>query len=142
MDREVILNVLPHRYPFLFVDDIFEVEYQKRVVGIKNVSFNEPWILGHFPDEPVFPGVLLIEAMAQICGFIFYDEQKGEKFISYLSKINNAKFIEKVVPGDTVVVEGYLENLFGNFAKVKAVARVNKKKVAEAEITYFFQRNN
>lgn len=142
MDREVILNVLPHRYPFLFVDDIFEVEYQKRVVGIKNVSFNEPWILGHFPDEPVFPGVLLIEAMAQICGFIFYDEKKGGKFISYLSKINNAKFIEKVTPGDTVVVEGFLENLFGNFAKVKAVAKVNKKKVAEAEITYFFQRND
>lgn len=142
MDREVILKVLPHRYPFLFVDDIYEIEYQKKVVGIKNVSFNEPWILGHFPDEPVFPGVLLIETMAQICGFIFYDEEKGGKFISYLSKIDNAKFIGKVAPGHTVVVEGTLENLFGNFAKVKAVAIVNKKKVAEAKITYFFQRNN
>lgn len=142
MDREVILNILPHRYPFLFVDDIFEVEYKKRVVGIKNVSFNEPWVLGHFPEEPVFPGVLLIETMAQIGGFIFYDEEKKEKFMSYLSKVDNAKFIGKVTPGHTVVVEARLENLFGNFAKVNAVAKVNNKKVAEAKITYFFQTSN
>lgn len=141
MDRSIILKILPHRYPFLFVDDILEVEYKKRVVGIKNISFNEPWITGHFPGEPVFPGVLIIETMAQIGGFLFYEKEKSEKFISYLSKIDNAKFIGKVLPGDTIVVESLLESTFSNFAKVKAIARINNKKIAEANITYFFEIN-
>lgn len=142
MKKENILKALPHRYPFLFVDDIVEVELNEKVIGIKNVSFNEPWAMGHFPNEPLFPGVLLVETMAQIGGFIFYDENSNSNLSAYLSRIENAKFIRKVEPGQTVVVEGECLTTFSNMAKVKCIARVNDKKVAEAVITYFFQKDN
>lgn len=141
MDREIILKALPHRYPFLFVDDILEIDFKQRVVGIKNISFNEPWATGHFPNDPVFPGVLLVETMAQIGGFIFFDEDSKDNLDAYLSRIESAKFLKKVYPGQTVVVEGAYVSSFANIAKVKCIARVNGQKVAETIVTYFFRKN-
>lgn len=141
MDREIILKALPHRYPFLFVDDILEVQTNERVIGIKNISFNEPWATGHFPNDPVFPGVLLVETMAQIGGFVFYDEGSEDNLAAYLSRIESAKFLKKVYPGQTVVVEGKCISTFSNIAKVKCIARVKGEKVAETSVTYFFRKN-
>lgn len=139
MDKKEIYNSLPHRYPMLFVDDILEVKYGKYVKGIKNVSMNEPWVQGHFPDEPVFPGVLTIETMAQICGFIYYTESAEAMFLkAYLSKVEEVKFIKKIYPGDKIVVEGFVLLEFNKFTKVKCIAKVDGKIVAKAIITYYF----
>jgi 3-hydroxyacyl-[acyl-carrier-protein] dehydratase len=140
MDKQIILKLLPHRYPFLFVDDILEVEYKKRVIGIKNISMNEPWTQGHFENDPIFPGVLIIETMAQIGGFVFYNEKNTQNSLAaYLSRVDKAKFLKKVVPGQTIFVEGIYESSISNLARVKVNARVDGKKVAEAVVTYYFR---
>lgn len=135
---EDILAFLPHRYPFLFVDGITEIDYIVSVKGYKCVSMDEPWTIGHFPENPVFPGVYMIETLAQICGFIFYKKPADECHKSYLSKISNFKFIDFVRPGDIIHAEGKLESSVGNFAKVSVVAKVNEKKVAQGKLVYYF----
>lgn len=139
MTKQEIYSTLPHRYPMLFVDDILEVDYGKNVKGVKNVSMNEPWTQGHFPDDPVFPGVLTIETMAQIGGFIYYTKEDNKSLKAYLSKVEEVKFLGKVVPGDQLVVEGKMITEFGNFAKVRCIAKVNSKVVAKGLITYYFE---
>ena len=138
MTKQEIYSTLPHRYPMLFVDDILEVDYGKYVKGIKNVSMNEPWIQGHFPDDPVFPGILTIETMAQIGGFIYYTKDDNKSLKAYLSKVEEVKFLDKVVPGDQLVVEGEMITEFGKFAKVRCKAKVNNKVVAKGFVTYYF----
>ena len=133
-----IYKTLPHRYPMLFVDDIYEEDYGKYVRGIKNVTMNEPWVQGHFPDEPVFPGVLIIETMAQIGGFMFYSEDENLSLKAYLSKVDEVKFIDKVIPGDQLIVEANIIEKFGKFVKVKCGGKVRTKTVAKAVITYYF----
>lgn len=129
-----IMKILPHRYPFLMVDRIIEEEALKRVVGVKNVTVNEPFFMGHFPGEPIMPGTLIIEAMAQIGGFVFDIENS----MGYVVGVNNAKFIKKVLPGDVLEIEANFIVQMGNVGKVKATARVDNKTVAMAEITYSF----
>lgn len=129
-----IQKLLPHRYPFLMVDRILSVEKNKKVVGLKNVTINEPYFEGHFPDEPIMPGVLILETMAQTGGFIF--DIEGAR--GYVAGINKAKFLKTVLPGDQLIVEMELEQQFGEMAKVKGVVKVENAKVAEAEITYRF----
>ncbi len=107
LDVNEIMKILPHRYPFLMVDRIVELEHGKRCVGIKNVTINEPFFQGHFPGHPVMPGVLIIEAMAQVAGIMAYlasDEATREK-VTYFMAIDNARFRKPVFPGDQLRIE-------------------------------------
>ena len=130
-----ILKILPHRYPFLLVDRILEVEKGKRIVGIKNVTFNEEFFLGHFPGNPVMPGVLIVEAMAQVAAIgllgIIPDH---EKKLLYLSAVDRCKFRRPVVPGDQLRIEAEILNLKTRVCKCRAVATVNGQVCAEAEL--------
>ena len=107
MDVNAIMKILPHRYPFLLVDRIVELEHGKRCVGIKNVSINEPFFPGHFPGHPVMPGVLIVEAMAQVAGIMAYlaSDDATKKKVSYFMAIDSAKFRKPVVPGDQLRIE-------------------------------------
>jgi len=129
-----ILKVMPHRYPFLLVDRIESLS-EKKVVGIKNVTINEPFFQGHFPEFPVMPGVLIIEAMAQVGGFLILKHIKASDNVLILfAGIDNARFRKPVRPGDTLVIEAELLRFGGKMAKVKAVARCQNEVVAEAEL--------
>ena len=136
LDVIAIQRLLPHRYPFLLVDRVTEFEANKRIVGIKNVSINEPFFQGHFPGHPVMPGVLVIEALAQAGGILtqlsHQADTSGKLF--YLVKIDNAKFTKMVVPGDQLVLEVELKRTIRNMALYTGVARVNGEHVACAEI--------
>ncbi|MGI4787218.1 MAG: 3-hydroxyacyl-ACP dehydratase FabZ [Janthinobacterium lividum] len=136
MDIEAIKEILPHRYPFLLVDRITELEPGKRVVGLKNITANEPFFQGHFPQRSIMPGVLIIEIMAQVGGVMILSvgEHKGK--LAYIGTVDNAKFRRPVVPGDTLEVEVELLRLRGNMGKVKCVARVGGEEAAEAEIMF------
>jgi len=107
MDVNAIMKILPHRYPFLLVDRIVELEHGKRCVGIKNVSINEPFFPGHFPGHPVMPGVLIVEAMAQVAGIMAYlvSDEETKKKVSYFMSIDNVRFRKPVVPGDQLRIE-------------------------------------
>jgi len=107
LDVNEIMKILPHRYPFLMVDRIIELEHGKRCVGIKNVSINEPFFQGHFPGHPVMPGVLIVEAMAQVAGIMAYlaSDDKTKKKVSYFMSIDSAKFRKPVFPGDQLRIE-------------------------------------
>ena len=130
-----ILKILPHRYPFLLVDRILEVEKGKRIVGIKNVTFNEEFFQGHFPGNPVMPGVLIIEAMAQVSAIgLFGVVPQHEKKILYLSAVDRCKFRRPVIPGDQLRIEAEIVNLKTRVCKCRAVATVNGQVCAEAEL--------
>lgn len=107
LDINEIMQILPHRYPFLMVDRIVELEPGKRCVGIKNVTINEPFFQGHFPGHPVMPGVLIIEAMAQVAGIMAYvaSGEETKKKVTYFMSIDNAKFRKPVFPGDQLRIE-------------------------------------
>lgn len=130
-----IMRFLPHRYPFLLVDRIIELDPPQRIVGLKNVTMNEEFFQGHFPGAPVMPGVLILEAMAQVAGVMLYrempDEEKARKLI-YFTGVENAKFRRPVVPGDQLRMEIELVHRRNNFGKVFARALVEGKLVAEA----------
>ncbi|ASA20193.1 3-hydroxyacyl-ACP dehydratase FabZ [Paenibacillus donghaensis] len=139
MDKQRILKFLPHRDPFLFVDDILEIQHKQKVIGIRQVKADEPWAAGHFPGDPVFPGVLLIETMAQIGSFVFYNELSAAHGLdSYLAQVEKVKFVRKVRPGQTLTCEGRFISEFGNFARVSCCAKVADETVSEAVITYYF----
>ncbi len=131
-----IMDFLPHRYPFLLVDRIVEMEAQKRIVGIKNVSINEPFFQGHFPDHPIMPGVLIIEAMAQTAGVLSLKmvEDPASKVIYFMS-IDKAKFRHPVYPGDQLRLELEVIKIRVPIMKFSGNAFVEEKKVAEAHLT-------
>jgi len=134
-DINQIKKILPHRPPFLFVDKILEMS-DKHVVGLKNVTMNEPFFVGHFPDEPVMPGVLQIEAVAQTGGILVLSTVPDpENYITYFLKINNVRFRNKVVPGDTVIFKlDLLSPIRRGLCTMKGVAYVGNKVVMEAEM--------
>lgn len=136
MNIKEIMEIIPHRYPFLLIDKVVEIEEGKKIVAIKNVTMNEQFFQGHFPVEPVMPGVLIIEAMAQAgaCAILSMEEYKGK--IAYFGAINNAKFRDKVVPGDTLRLEVELLKLKKVAGIGKGIAYVGDKKVSEAEFTF------
>ena len=135
MDINEIMTYLPHRYPFLLIDRIVELEADKRIVGIKNVTINEPFFQGHFPGHPIMPGVLLLEAMAQAGGVFALksDPQAADKVIYFMS-IDKAKFRKPVLPGDQVRFELELLKKRSNIMAFKGVALVDGGVVAEAEM--------
>lgn len=134
MDVKEIQNILPHRYPFLLVDRILEIEHGKRAVGIKNVSINEHFFQGHFPGNPIMPGVLIVEAMAQVAGILaFRSGIQGDTV--YFMSIEKAKFRRPVVPGDRLRFEITTLQHRGNVWKFSSSATVDEKLVAEAEFT-------
>ena len=134
-----IMKFLPHRYPFLLVDRIVEMDPPQRIVGLKNVTINEPFFQGHFPGAPVMPGVLILEAMAQVAGVMIYrdmpDEEKSRKLI-YFTGVENAKFRRPVVPGDQLRIEMELVNRRNNFGKMGGRALVEGKLAAESTVMF------
>ena len=132
---EDIMRVLPHRYPFLLVDRILEIEANKRVVGIKNVTINEPFFQGHFPGHPIMPGVLIVEAMAQVGGMLLLGPMEDpESKVVYFMSLDNVRFRKPVKPGDQIVFEVEIIQIRGKIAKTRGVARVDGEVVAEAEM--------
>ena len=134
MDTNKIRTLLPHRFPFLLVDKVTELG-EKHIVGIKNVSGNEPFFQGHFPQEPVMPGVLIIEAMAQTGGLLVLNSvDEPERYSTYFMKIDNVKFRQKVVPGDTLIFHlSLISEIRRGCAYMKGYAFVGEKIVTEAE---------
>jgi len=130
------MDILPHRSPFLLIDTVEELEPGVKCVAKKNVTMNEPYFMGHFPGNPVMPGVLIIEALAQTgaVAILCQDEWKGKT--AYFAGINNAKFKQKVVPGDTLELTTEIIKVKGPIGVGKAVARVNGKVACMAELTF------
>ena len=128
--------ILPHRYPFLLVDRILELELGKRVVGIKNVTVNEPFFVGHFPGHPIMPGVLILESLAQVGGVLLMRslDANAEKKVIYFTGIDHARFRKPVVPGDQIRIEVELVQLRRQVCRMKGTASVDGKLAAEAEM--------
>ena len=135
LDIEKILKILPHRYPFLLVDRVLELEKGKSITAIKNVTYNEHFFQGHFPAIKVMPGVLIIESVAQAGGILLYHSiPDPEKVLVFLSAINNAKFRKPVIPGDQLRLEADLTKLRKKVAFLKGKVYVDGEIVAEGEI--------
>jgi len=134
LDIRAILDRLPHRYPFLLVDRVLEIEENKRIVGIKNVTYDEPFFQGHFPIKPVMPGVLIIEAMAQVGALLLIAtiEDRANKLV-YFTGIDGARFRRPVEPGDQLRIECEVLRLKARFCKMKGQAFVDGQIAAEAE---------
>ena len=136
LDINEIKKILPHRYPMLLVDRILEIEPMKRAVGIKNITANEVQFLGHFPNEPIMPGVLLIEAMAQVGGvaMLYPEENRGK--IAVFAKIDNVRFRKQVVPGDQVVTTAEVTKIMrGNMGIIHCEGKVDGKGAREFDCT-------
>jgi UDP-3-O-[3-hydroxymyristoyl] N-acetylglucosamine deacetylase / 3-hydroxyacyl-[acyl-carrier-protein] dehydratase len=130
-----IMKVLPHRYPFLLVDRILELEEKKRIVGLKNVTMNEPFFQGHFPGHPIMPGVLIIEAMAQVGGILLMGQIEGyESKVVYFMSLDNVKFRRPVKPGDQLRFELDILQIRGMVCKMRGVAKVDGEVVCEADM--------
>ena len=133
--KEIMENI-PHRYPFLLIDTIEELEPGVRGVGRKCVSMNEPFFQGHFPGNPVMPGVLIIEALAQVGAVALLSQPEWKGRTAYFAGIDKARFRQKVVPGDVLTLETVILKVKGPVGVGKAVAAVNGKVAAEAELTF------
>jgi 3-hydroxyacyl-[acyl-carrier-protein] dehydratase len=138
VDVTRIQQLLPHRYPFLLVDRVLELEPNQRILAVKNVSINEPFFQGHFPGHPVMPGVLVLEALAQAGGLLTQlsavGVAAGDEKLFYLVKIDNARFSRMVVPGDRLMLEVRLKRMIRNMAMYECSASVDGKQVASADI--------
>jgi 3-hydroxyacyl-[acyl-carrier-protein] dehydratase len=136
LDVEDIQAILPHRYPFLLVDRVLELEPGKRAVGLKNVTINEAFFEGHFPGHAVMPGVLVLEAMAQVGGVLLLSMTGNEGKIAYFGGMDKVRFRKPVLPGDSLITEVELLKNRGNVGKVKVVGRVDNQIVAEGEFIF------
>lgn len=136
LNIEEIKKILPHRYPFLLIDKILELEEGKRAVGIKNVSFNEEYFQGHFPQKPVMPGVLIVEALAQVgaCAILSSEENRGK--IALFAGIDKIRFKRQVIPGDQLYLEVELTKVKGTIGKGRAKATVDGEIAAEGELMF------
>lgn len=131
-----IIEILPHRYPFLLIDTIEELEPGVRALGKKCVSVNEPYFQGHFPGNPVMPGVLIMEALAQVGAVAILSQPEWKGRTAYFAGIDKARFRKKVVPGDVLILEMTVVKVKGPIGVGKATASVDGKVVAEAELTF------
>ena len=130
-----ILNFLPHRFPFLLVDKILEQE-ENKIVGVKNVTINEPFFQGHFPGHPVMPGVLIIEAMAQTGGVLMFSKEENKGKIPLFAGIDKARFKKSVYPGDQLIIKVEIIKMVMGVGKAKAEAYVDDNLVASAELMF------
>jgi 3-hydroxyacyl-[acyl-carrier-protein] dehydratase len=136
VDIRSIMEILPHRYPFLLIDRILELEPQKRAVGYKNLTMNEWFFAGHFPNNPVMPGVLIIEAMAQLGGTAIIEPTATATTVPYLAGVDKAKFRRPVVPGDKLMMEINVMWIRMNIGRLNAEARVDDQLVCSAELAF------
>jgi UDP-3-O-[3-hydroxymyristoyl] N-acetylglucosamine deacetylase/3-hydroxyacyl-[acyl-carrier-protein] dehydratase len=138
MNIEQLMKMLPHRYPFLLVDRILKIEGDQ-IVGVKNVTINEPFFQGHFPNHPIMPGVLQLEAMAQVAGILLLQRIAAANQIAYFMSAEKVKWRKLVVPGDVLVIEIELMKIRGKIGKAKAVCKVDGEIASEAEVTFMLQ---
>jgi len=143
LDIHQILKLLPHRYPFLMIDRVLEIEMGKRIRAIKNVTINEPFFNGHFPHRPVMPGVLMLEAMAQAAALLSFATQgvtPDDKTVYYFAGIDAARFKRPVEPGDQLVMDVSLERHKAGIYKFKGITRVGEEIACEAELMCTMRR--
>ncbi len=138
MDCDGIMQLLPHRYPFLMVDRIQKIE-GNRIVGIKNVTLNEPYFIGHFPGHPIMPGVLQLEAMAQVAGILMLRKAESTRQLAYFMSAEDVKWRRPVRPGDTLIIDVELMKMRGKIGRAKGVCRVQSEVVSEAEVTFMLR---
>ncbi len=140
IDIKEILKLLPHRYPFVLVDRIIELKLGDRAVGLKNVSINEPFFQGHFPTDPIMPGVLILESMAQVGGILAYltDKDRFEGDLVYFAGLDNVRFRRKVIPGDQLIIKADVVRRKGKIYKFSAKAFVDEQLAAEANLMASF----
>lgn len=136
MDIQEIKDTIPHRYPFLLVDKVTEIDEGERVVGYKNVTINEPFFQGHFPDYPVMPGVLIIEALAQVGAVAMLGMEANKGKIGFLAGVDKCRFKRQVVPGDQLKLEVEITRIKGPIGKGKGTATVNGELACQAEIMF------
>ncbi|HFJ9440566.1 3-hydroxyacyl-ACP dehydratase FabZ [Bacillus sp. 1813sda1] len=136
LDIQQIKEIIPHRYPFLLVDKVLEVEEGKRAIGIKNVTANEEFFNGHFPDYPVMPGVLIVEALAQVGAVAMLKKEENRGRLAFFAGIDNCRFKRQVLPGDQLRLEVEMTRVRGSIGKGKAVATVDGEIACETEITF------
>ena len=136
-----IQNILPHRYPFLLVDKIIEIEYGKRAIGIKNVTVNEPFFQGHFPGNPIMPGVLIVEAMAQVGAVSILGMEQNKGKLAVFTGIDSMRFRRQVVPGDTLRMEVEMLVFKRGIGKAKAEAYVGDQLAASGELMFAIIEN-
>lgn len=134
IDIREIMSILPHRYPFLLVDRIIEIVTNESAKGIKNVTINEPFFQGHFPGNPVMPGVLIVEAMAQVAGVLAFKSGMEGTGVLFMS-IEKVKFRKPIVPGDQIIFEVRVSHRRGNVWRFEGIAKVDEKVATEAEFT-------
>jgi len=139
LDSQQIKEIIPHRYPFLLVDKVTEKEEGKRVVGLKNVTINEPFFQGHFPKYPVMPGVLILEALAQVGAIAVLDMEQNKGKIGFLAGVDKCRFKRQVKPGDQLRLEVEILRMKGPIGKGKGIATVNGEVACEAEIMFAIQ---
>jgi UDP-3-O-[3-hydroxymyristoyl] N-acetylglucosamine deacetylase/3-hydroxyacyl-[acyl-carrier-protein] dehydratase len=136
MDINDVMKLLPHRYPFLMVDRVVSMESEMHCTGVKSVTINEPFFQGHFPSQPIMPGVLQLEAMAQVGSILLLNKPGNAGRIGYFMSADSVKFRKPVVPGDTLFIEVELTQLKRNVAKAKGRCLVNQEVVSEAELMF------
>ena len=135
LDVVQIMKVLPHRYPFLMVDKVTRIEGNK-ITGVKNVTANESYFLGHFPNHPIMPGVMQLEAVAQAAGILMLKQAENAGKLAYFMSAENVKWRKPVRPGETLMIEVELTKSRGKIGKAKGVCRVDGEEVSEAEVTF------
>ena len=140
-DISAILKALPHRYPFLMVDRVAFID-GNRIVGVKSVSINELFFQGHFPGHPIMPGVLQLEAIAQVAGILLIRKAEKAGLIAYFMSAENVKWRKPVVPGDTLVIDVELTKARGKIGKAKGICKVRGEVVSEAEVTFMLADAN
>lgn len=136
MNVQEIMEIIPHRYPFLLLDRVEEMTVGERIIAKKNVTINEPFFQGHFPSEPVMPGVLIVEALAQAGAVALLSKPEFKGKTAYFGAMDKVRFRQKVVPGDTLTLEVEILKVKSVAGTGKGIAKVNGKKVAEAELTF------
>jgi UDP-3-O-[3-hydroxymyristoyl] N-acetylglucosamine deacetylase/3-hydroxyacyl-[acyl-carrier-protein] dehydratase len=138
MGIEDIMRCLPHRYPFLMVDRILKID-GNRIVGMKNVTMNEPFFQGHFPGHPIMPGVLQLEAMAQVAGILLLKKAEAANQLAYFMAAEDVKWRKPVMPGDALIIDIELTKARGKIGKAKGVCKVGSEVVSEAEVTFMLR---